>query len=60
MMSKQDITITINVNLARINADNLAEFLHEMIVDMMHIEAIVSYKIDVDGENQLPYVIGEE
>jgi hypothetical protein len=59
-MNKQDITITINVNMLRIDADKLAEFLHEMIVDMMHIEAIVSYKIDVDGENQLPYVIGEE
>ena len=59
-MNKQDITITINVNMPRIDADKLAEFLHEMIVDTMHLDAVVSYTIDADGENQLPYVIGEE
>lgn len=59
MSDKQDITITINVNMSRNDADTLAEFLHEMIHDIMKLEAVVSYTLDAEGENQLPFVIGE-
>lgn len=61
MDDKQDITITINVRMARNDADTLAEFLHEMIRDMMKIETVVSYVIDADNSAHImPTFIGEE
>lgn len=59
-MDEQNITITINVRMARNDADTLAEFLHEMIRNMMKIDVVVSYTIDADGAGQLPFAIGEE
>lgn len=60
MDNKQDITITINVNMTRLDADTLAEFLHEMIHNIMKLDAVISYTIDAEGENQLPFMIGED